>query len=94
MVSVYIAAFVYSVTALLGLAAWLRKASFGKWHHAMFAASVVTSILAFIVYPSWYGGTATIALLTMPFCPARTPRHKVVGVSGWAMYIIGIATSH
>ncbi len=85
----FVSAVCYIATAGLGITAWLRGTSFGHLHHAAFAMALTTGIVAAVedVGPDVIGATAL--LLAMPFCPARTRRHRVVGMVGLCIYVVG-----
>jgi hypothetical protein len=84
-----IASTLYLSTAGLGVRALQRGTSFGRLHHVAFAAALASGVVAALIDRGYDVQLATFLLLCMPFCPARTKRHRIVGILGLCVYAIG-----
>ena len=88
----YIAALCYFLTMILGVTARLRRTSFGRWHHAMFALSFVSAGVAIVIDPIIAQIIPASALLILPFTRPRTSQiHDFVAVMGAIGWIVVIA---
>jgi hypothetical protein len=77
----------YAINLGVGFAAQVLRASFGAFHHwlyaAVFAAAVAATIFAF--HPALLLTLAALAY--MPLTEPRTPRHPAVAVLGALGYV-------
>jgi uncharacterized membrane protein YqjE len=63
--------------------------SFGRLHHGAFMIALIAGIIAVFQDFGLDTITATLILTVMPLCPARTFRHRALGIAGCCIYIIG-----
>lgn len=84
-----VAACCYLTTASLGIGALMFNRSFGRLHHGAFMIALITGLTASYQDVGADTITATLILIIMPFCPARTIRHRALGIIGCCIYIIG-----
>ena len=86
-----IASLTYLLTMLLGISARIKGASFGRWHHAAFAATCLTGAVAVVLHPTVAHFIPATALMVLPFTRPRTSRvHDAVavfGAVGWGMVV-------
>jgi hypothetical protein len=78
-----LAAALYVVNCLVGLAAQLLGVGFGRWHHALYAAVFVAAALALVAEGFPAGLWLVIAVLTVfPWARPRTVWHPLLAVLG------------
>ena len=86
-----IASLTYLATMLLGISARIKGSSFGKWHHAAFAATCITGAVAVVLHPTVAHTIPATALMVLPFTRPRISRvHDAValiGAVGWGMVV-------
>ena len=87
----HIAALCYFLTMILGVTARMRRTSFGRWHHLMFALSFVSAGVAIVIDPIVAQIIPASALLILPFTRPRTSQiHEfvaIMGAVGWRVVI-------
>jgi hypothetical protein len=80
----------YVLNLLVGLAAQLRLAHFGLWHHGLYLL-VFISTLAALVYSKEWWLLLTVACLTLfPKARPRTWLHPTLGMVGLLGYLLSI----
>ena len=77
----------YSLNLLVGLAAQLRLAHFGVWHHLLYLGVVVSTLAAL-----WFVGVYSlmVTLICLALLPRSRPggwQHPALGLLGYAGYI-------
>lgn len=91
MAPVFAAAFgLYLLNLGVGLAAELRLARFGVWHHLLYFA-VFASAAAALFFTQEAGLILTVACLAVfPWARPRTWMHPTLGVLGLVGYLLGL----
>lgn len=79
---IYIAAAVYAVTMLVGLAAYIQRTRFGFWHHVAFFFVCATTLAALLVSMSMWLIITLVCLVALPFLPGKTNHHWIVASIG------------
>ena len=83
-----LAALLYLVNCLVGVAAQFTGVGFGRWHHALYALVFASSVAALVVnfHP---GLCVTVAALAMfPRARPRTPWHPLLAVIGLLGHVV------
>ncbi|MCX8089162.1 MAG: hypothetical protein ACK40N_13220 [Meiothermus ruber] len=80
----------YILNLLVGLAAQLRLAHFGIWHHALYLVVSASAVLALaLTHDGWL--LLTIACLALfPKARPRTWLHPTLGVVGLMGYLMSV----
>ncbi|MFM8771637.1 MAG: hypothetical protein ACKOE4_06415 [Candidatus Kapaibacterium sp.] len=89
-----IALVMYSLTMSLGIAARYRSASFGRWHHALYAITCIVTMLSLIGEPQLAHVPCVIVLALLPATRPRTSRrHDLLAIAGLASFILLVLPS-
>lgn len=82
----------YTVTMMLGIAARYRGHSFGRWHHLLFASTVISALWSLAISPSAAHAPVLAVLMLMPLTRPRTSRrHDALAFVGAISVIILVA---
>ncbi len=92
MAIIYIAAAVYGVTMLVGLAARIQRTRFGFWHHIAFFFVCATSLAAVLLNRNPWLILTLVCLVILPFMPGKADRHWIVAMIGALGLIAAIVT--
>jgi|GEM_PF-3291414 len=84
------ATFVYAATMSLGIIAATTQCRFGRLHHVAFFFTCATTLFAAISAPSWPLIASLCCLATLPFCPSRYMRHRIVGGAGFVFVALAL----
>ena len=88
----YIAAAVYAVTMLVGLAARMQRTRFGFWHHVAFFFVCATSLAAVLVTKNPWLILTLVGLVVLPFTPGKADNHWIVASVGSLGLIAALVT--
>jgi len=80
----------YSLNLLVGLAAQLRLAHLGIWHHGLYLVVFVSTILAMVFVEEWWLSLTLACLALFPKARPRTWLHPTLGVVGLVGYMLAV----
>lgn len=80
----------YLLNLLVGLAAQLRLAHFGLWHHALYLVVLVSAVLALVFTREWWLLLTIACLALFPKARPHTWPHPTLGAVGLVGYLLSI----
>lgn len=80
----------YMVNLAVGLAAQLRLARFGIWHHLLYFVVFAAALAAMVWAREWWLGLTVACLALFPRARPRTWLHPALGILGLLGYVLAI----
>lgn len=80
----------YVLNLLVGLAAQLRLARFGLWHHGLYLVVFLSAVLALVLTREWWLLLTVACLALFPKARPHTWLHPTLGATGLVGYLLSV----
>lgn len=80
----------YVLNLLVGLAAQLRLARFGLWHHGLYLVVFLSTVLALVLTREWWLLLTVGCLTLFPKARPHTWPHPTLGAVGLVGYLLSV----